>query len=329
MIRLPKSVADAKAEFERANDIKDAVNNPRTILKDTPAEAIYEYQNPTIAALCQKKLAEYNALALVVRTKILGASPIALQVAQKAAEALGLYAKGLAKFPEVDEALAQGALGSADRHASSVPACLEESSQIADILGDIAKDFLSLFNGDSAFTSILDNIISSLNSNLKKARDALKGAFGDIASQVKSVAKVFEDAFKLVQNELQRALFVVFDAISNYIKASGLGQDLAKLREYFNCLRSHCSPALEYMVDMSDVMPNMYVDLPIDQYTGEFRVYKLYIYSDSYPDLNSTEGQKVLSEMDSDYVAYTQMRKSKIDELAKSLGSKIDVGRFL
>lgn len=77
MIRLPKEVADAKAEFERANDIKDAINNPRQILKEAPLNTIFDYPNPTVAALCQKKLLEYNALAVLVRTKILAGGPIA------------------------------------------------------------------------------------------------------------------------------------------------------------------------------------------------------------------------------------------------------------
>ena len=49
MVRLPKAVADAKAEFERNNAIKDAVNNPRKILKDTPFETLFEYANPIMS----------------------------------------------------------------------------------------------------------------------------------------------------------------------------------------------------------------------------------------------------------------------------------------
>lgn len=329
MIRLPKEVADAKAEFERANDIKDAINNPRQILKEAPLNTIFDYPNPTVAALCQKKLLEYNALAVLVRTKILAGGPIATKVAQNTALVLGIYSKGVAKFPETNADLAVTGSGDFNRYNSHIPECLQSSSIISDILSDIAKDLKSLFQGDFSAFSIIDEVISSLKSKIKSVGEAFEGAFDVVASKVKQVMKYFEDAFKLVQNEVQRALFIVFDAINDFIKSTGLGKDIAKLREYYNCLRSYCRPTLDYMVDMDDVMPNMMVDLPIDQYTGEFRVYKLKMYSDSYPELRTSEGSRVLHEMDSDYSAYTTMRNDKIKELAKRVGDKIDIGRFL
>ena len=329
MIRLPKEVADAKAEFEKANNIKDAINNPRQILKESKLNTMFEYPNPTVATLCQKKLLEYNSLAVIVRTKILAGTPIATKVAKDAALVLGTYSKGLAKFPETNDSLVVIGSGDLNKYNSHIPECLKSSSVISNILSDISKELKSLFQGDFAAFSIIDEVISSLKSKIKSASEAIEGGFDVVASKVKEVMKCFEDSFKLVQNEVQRALFIVFDAINDFITSTGIGKDIAKLREYDNCLRSHCRPTLDYMVNMDDVMPNMMVNLPIDQYTGEFRVYKLKMYSDSYPELNTPEGSRVLHEMDSDYNAYKAMRDNKIKELAKSVGSKIDIGRFL
>lgn len=327
MVRLPKPVADAKLEFERNNAIKDAVNNPRKILKDTPLENLFEYANPTVAVLCQRKLAEYNLLALAVRTKIIGCGPTANRVAQRVAELMALYAKGLAYFPLVNPNFAPNTFGDWSRYNSMIPECLQETSKLTDVMADLGKELLSLFSGGDS--GLIDEVVKSIKSSIQKVGDALKSGFNDVMAQVQYVIKTFNDAFKLVQNQIQKVLFDVFDQLRNYLTITGLGRDIAKLRQYHSCITTHCRPNIPYMVDMEDLMPGMMVDLPIDQYTGEFRVYRLYIYSDTYPDLNTSEGSRLLSEMDSDYAAYCEMRTNKVNELARSINAKIDVGNYL
>lgn len=329
MVRLPKAVADAKAEFERNNAIKDAVNNPRKILKDTPFETLFEYANPTVAVLCQRKLMEYNLLALVVRTKIMGCGPIANRVAQKVAELMALYAKGLAQFPLVNENFAPETFGDWSRYNSMIPECLQETSKLTDMMQDIGKDLFNLFKGDSSTSALIDEVVKSIKAKIKKVGDALKSGFNSVMAQVKFVVKTFNDAFKLVQSKIQLVLFALFDLISDYLRTTGLGRDIAKLRQYHSCLTTNCRPNNKYMVDMEDVMPNMMVNLPIDQFTGEFRVYRLFIYAESYPDLNTSEGSRLLSEMDSDYAAYCEMRKDKLKQLAQSVNDKLDIGSYL
>lgn len=330
MVRLPKHVAEAKKEFEQENDIKDAVNNPRKILKDSPAAAVLDYQNPQVALLCQKKLVEYNALALVVRAKILSLSPICFTTAGEVARLLSAYVAGLAMFPLTDPRFAYGTFGNLSMFNSNIPDCLLQKTKAQSLVEDIGKDLIKMIRGhDKEEKELIDDVLKKIKSKSKSAKDQIKGGFSEIAAQIQAAIKAFNDAFKLVQNPIQQILFVMFDVIRDFLIATGLGRDIVKLRAMYDCMNSYCAPVKKYLVDMEDLLPGMVVNLPIDQYSGDFRPYRLFIYSETYPDLATDEGNRTLSLMDCDYMDYCSLRKQKTQEIAQMINSSIDPGNFL
>lgn len=318
MVRLPQNVIKAKEAFESENKItNDIISNPRQILKETPAGAIFEYSSITVAVLCQKKLLAYNAYALTARCALLAVSPTLNLVAQKVAGALSVYSKGLAKFPQADFNAYNGAFSNGGE-TSSIPECLTASDVISDILSDIAKEIKKLFKNlnfriDFGAGNIIDEIVSKIRSQVKKVKEKISEFTKPLIDLAKQIVDFVKKVFDTVLTLVQKALFVIFDTITTILDKLGFGKLISKLREIYDCLKSNCPPAVQYMVDMEDVMPGMVLNLPLDQYTGEFRVYKLSMYSDMYPDLTTSDGAKVLYDMDSDYCEYRETIKREIE----------------
>ena len=308
MVRLPQNVINAKEAFESENKIAyDLISNPRQVLAETPAGILLDYPNPTIAVLCQKKLLSYNILALSTRTTILSISPKLLVVAQQVALALSVYAKGLNTFPKADLSNYENLINTEGGETNSIPECLKLSDVISDILSDIGREIKNLFKsitpslGNNRF---IDEIVSKIRSQVRKARDLMSDITKPLIDTIKEIARFTKKVFDFVLNATQKALFFIFDTIWLILDKLGIIKLIRKLREMYDCLRTNCRPVEAYMVNVEDVMPGMMVNLPIDQYTGEFRVYKLGMYSDIYPDLGTSEGSQILYDMDSDYSEY-------------------------
>ena len=328
MIRLPANVVKAKQEFEEKNKIKDVVNNPRQLVQDTPFDVLFEYQNPQVAMLCQRKLLEYNTLALKLRTTIKGASPLINGVVSNVARLIGVYAKGLAMFPLINDAFFDSNTFGRLPINSGIPECLKETTKATQLITDVAKDVKSLFSKNND-AEIIDELISSLMKKTSTIDAILTGGLDTDEAKSIQILKTIGDALKLVQNATQRVLFSLFDNVSKFLLRTQLGRDIVRLRQMYDCLNSYCKPNIKYMVDMSDLMPDMLVQLPIDQYSGEFRPYRLNMYAKEYPELDGAEGSRVLMNMDADYINFCRQREEKTQEIANKNNVEIDARAWI
>lgn len=327
MIRLPQSVVDAKNKFEENNAIKDKIENPRQIVKDTPADLLFEYANPQVFALCQKKMTEYNLVALKLRCSIMSCSPLINAVTKSVAGALNSYASGLKNFPEVHDGFFDKNTFGNFPVAQGIPQCLMEADKARENLENVTKDVGKLLKSDDS--SIISTLLSSIFSKTKLIDDIITGGLdSDAAKEIKAL-QTLNDTFKLVLNTTQAILFPLFDKVNVFINKSQIGKDMVKIRQYYDCLNSNCVPNLPYLVDISDVMPNLIPTIPIDPYSGEFRPYKLSMYQKEYPDLGSADGMKILMKMDSDYMLYKEQRANKAQEISEKTNTSINISNWI
>ena len=317
MVSLPKDLVEHKEKFQEENDIPTLADGTRELIKETPIETLYEYGSPKIAVLCQKKLAEYNLLACAVRVKIMGASPVANQVASKVAQLIEQYVKGLAYFPKTDENLDFDLFGEMEKLDKDVPACLQIVKETKGIIDNTANTIKDLFSLDASQAELLQEIMNSLSKNAKELSQTLQDGIDTTLLALEKAMKLFDEVFSLVQNAIQRVLFILFDGFNELLTATQLGENLKKLKEAKSCLESYCKPIVPYMVDLNDFLPDFVVKLPIDQITCEFRPYKLDLYKDQYENLGTPEAMDTLKDMDADYIEYNRLRESKVEEYAK------------
>lgn len=332
MASLADKVKSRKSLIQN-NPIKDAINDPKTIVKNENIKQLFEYDNPKVAILCQKKLAEYNMLALAVRMKILGSQPIINTTANAINDALGTYSKGIGNIEgelKIDENFVSGAVGNPNKIPNSIPTCLQESSNIFNAIKDVVKSISSLFaDGGNKFIEFIEKTLSQITSMLSKAKDTIMEFIDPVIEVAKKIINVVKKVLNLILDAVKAVLFSVFDAIKSFIDALGLKSDLKKLRDWKYCLETHCKPNIPFMVDLSDVLPNMRANMPIDQYSGEFRVYQfsnMKLNSYNFTDSNS---RRILSEMDSDYIQYSNVRESKMNELVDQVSNVTSISKWM
>ncbi len=275
---------------------------------------IFDYKNPQIGILCNKKLDRYNRLANDLNMKFQGAIDLIENTIQTLLDNIQNYNYKERKYPAVSEMI-KNTLQYTNPQSIQIPGCLDNKDEFSNIIKSTSEQLYDIIKKKNNYSTIIDEVIKIIQNNKSKMNN-----INDI-KELELSKGIFraEKAFNLVLDSVTYTIFKSFDILKDYFEKVNIHENLKEMNNISECLEINCSNS-EEKVDISNLFTeNKVLKLPIDMFSGEFRPYRLFLVTDKLDQFRD-----ILALLDKDYLSYCSRKEIEMNKIKEIITGEIN-----